>query len=616
MNNEILEKNLKSMEKWYPDFAKMIREENYEKDELEIIGETSWDGELIYKVKKDGHELYLNGKRNAKMPLDIWRERLGEIHKYAPIILIGLGSGLYLKKLIQSTESTVNVMMYEPSMTLFLKTLSEVDLSEEIEDRPIGFVVDGLNGTELEPVMAGLISLENIEFLKEEVHPNYQKLYPEQVLNVLKRLNKRTDSIIINENTGVRFSGYLAKNQMLNMRYVCDGYNTKKLCKAVPHDIPAILVSAGPSLNKNVKELKAAKNKAFILAVDTAVKPLLQEGIIPDAFITIDANKMMTLVDREDIRDIPVIASVTANSSILERQRGKKIFFFDTYVLPMMAYAEVGKVMPGVAIGGSVACSGLSLLYKMGFNTIILVGQDLAFTDNKSHADGTFEKVMPTENTDGMVKVKGNYEDKVPTRGDFKIYLDWFAMYISGIKKHRNVKVINATKGGAYIEGTELMELQDAIKENCTREVNLAEDIDHMESEFTEEERKKVVEFLHGIPDELEDIRKIAKDLYRNYQKIERLCKATHFNANEYLKLLKRIKKATKKCEEKTAHQLIQSTMALADYVVRSESLYDGEDIQKEGAVIAMQGKKYAEMLQKCAVILEEYAKETLLTIV
>lgn len=615
MSSEIMEKNLKSMEKWYPDFAKAIREKNYEKDVLEIKSEISWDGELIYRVKKDDHELYLNGKRNAKEPLDVWIERIGEIHKYAPIILIGLGSGLYLKKLIQSTEPTANVMVYEPSVTLFLKTLEEIDLAEEIENRPIGFVVDGLNGSELEPVIAGLVSLENIEFLKQEIHPNYQKLYPQEVLSVLKKLSRRTDGIIVNENTGVRFSGYLAKNQMQNMRYVCDGYNTKRLCEALPHDTPAILVSAGPSLNKNIKELKAAKNKAFILAVDTAVKPLLQEGIVPDAFITIDANKMMTLVDREEVPDIPVIASVTANCNILARQRGKKIFFFDTYILPMMAYAKVGKVMPGVAIGGSVACSGLSLLYKMGYNTIILVGQDLAFTDNKSHADGTFETVMPTENTQGMLLVKGNYEEKVPTRGDFKIYLDWFVMYIEGMKKHRDVRVINATKGGAFIEGTELMELKDAIEENCAHEVDFADCIEHMQSEFTEEDRKEVVAFLHKIPDELDEIRKIAKELYRNYQKLERLCRSGHFSTNEYLKLLKRIKKATKKCEDKTAHQLIESTMALADYVVRSESLYDGDDIQKAGEVIAVQGKKYTEMLQKCAVILEEYARETLLSI-
>ena len=52
-----------------------------------------------------------------------------------------------------------------------------------------------------------------------------------------------------------------------------------------------ILVSAGPSLNKNIMELKKAKNKAFIVATDTAVKPLLKAGIEPDLMVMVDGEK-------------------------------------------------------------------------------------------------------------------------------------------------------------------------------------------------------------------------------------------------------------------------------------------------------------------------------------
>lgn len=52
-----------------------------------------------------------------------------------------------------------------------------------------------------------------------------------------------------------------------------------------------------------------------------------------------------------------------------------------------------------VACGGSVACSAFSLVYKLGFSRIILVGQDLALTDNKTHADGTFKEKMDVIDT-------------------------------------------------------------------------------------------------------------------------------------------------------------------------------------------------------------------------
>ena len=62
---------------------------------------------------------------------------------------------------------------------------------------------------------------------------------------------------------------------------------------------------------------------------------------------------------------------------IMERQKAKKIFYYDGYFLPYSIYFINDKVLPDVSTGGSVACSGFSLLHKLGYETIILVGQDL-----------------------------------------------------------------------------------------------------------------------------------------------------------------------------------------------------------------------------------------------
>lgn len=92
MSKSILEKNLEAMEKWYPAFADLIREEHETEDPTNVMVETSWDGETIFRIEQDGRQLYLGGKRNAKEPIQIWSERVGEIHKYAPVFLFGVGS--------------------------------------------------------------------------------------------------------------------------------------------------------------------------------------------------------------------------------------------------------------------------------------------------------------------------------------------------------------------------------------------------------------------------------------------------------------------------------------------------------------------------------------------
>ena len=94
----------------------------------------------------------------------------------------------------------------------------------------------------------------------------------------------------------------------------------------LPRDCPGILVAAGPSLNKNIQELKKAKGKAFIVAVDTAIKPLLQEGILPDMFAIVDAEKPLDLVKIEGIRDVPLMTTLNAAPEVLAYHRGMKFF--------------------------------------------------------------------------------------------------------------------------------------------------------------------------------------------------------------------------------------------------------------------------------------------------
>lgn len=619
MSKSILEKNLEAMEKWYPAFADLIREACDIEDSTEVEIETSWDGETIFRIGQEGRYLYLGGRRNAKEPVQIWRERIGEIHKYAPVFLFGVGSGAYLKSIIENTSKEVNVVVYEPSIRIFMAMLENIDLSKEIKDRPIAFVVKGLNEEEFEPVVQSVLKLENMSFLIEEIHPNYRAFYLEDILEKVKKVQRLVESEMVLFNTQKKLSMNVAENILRNMKYVCEGYHTKLLLNAVSNKDAAILVSAGPSLNKNIQMLKKAKNRLFILAVDTAVKPLVKAGIMPDAFITIDAKKDLDLVEIDGAEKIPVIAPATALYKIMDRQKAKKIFYYDSYLLPYAVYFINDKTLPDVSTGGSVACSGFSLLHKLGYQTIILVGQDLAFTDNKSHADGTFEDKMPTLDTQGMEMIKGNYVDKIPTRMDFRMFLTWFEEYIRDIKEaNPAIRVVNATAGGAYIEGTEIRALDDIIEEVCKdvpQEINFAERIEALESEFTEEEHKKAVEYLKNIPKNFEKMFKDARELEKAYQKLGKIGKSGTVEKKGCLKQLKKIKKITTRIENTEEYQLVLASIPIAEYIVRSEYYFEGDTIAKETAEIARKGKLYCEVLEECTTLLKELSEETLLTI-
>lgn len=71
-------------------------------------------------------------------------------------------------------------------------------------------------------------------------------------------------------------------------------------------------------------ELKRAKNKAFIVAVDTAVRPLVNAGIIPDMYVIVDGLKPKELLDFDEAKRIPLMPSITSAKEILENHTGKK----------------------------------------------------------------------------------------------------------------------------------------------------------------------------------------------------------------------------------------------------------------------------------------------------
>lgn len=417
-------------------------------------------------VRQGIHTLYMEGKRKPKETAKRRLEQWGKITRGTPVYIVGMANIVFLKEILNQTDKSVNIMVYEPSIDIFYEMMEKMDITIYFENRAVGLVVEGLNEKELKNVVTAFMNLASVGGLKIYTNVNYKMLFPDKVLHFLKCIDQVSTRIVSDYNTTIRFSAVEADNLFHNICYLCDGSVTTQLCDILPTDIPAIVVSAGPSLNKNIVELRKAKNKAFIVAVDTAVKPLVKAGIIPDLYVVVDGLKPIELLDFEEAKRIPLMPSLSSAKEIMANHTGKKIFFNEGEMLALQLMVMNGIPFSNVACGGSVACSAFSLVYKLGFSRIILVGQDLALTDNKTHADGTFKEKMDVIDTRYCQMVPGNCEKMVPTRADYKMYLDWFNYYIAGCE---GIHVMNATEGGAKIENTEIINLKDAIDRECKK---------------------------------------------------------------------------------------------------------------------------------------------------
>ncbi len=613
MSENLKEKNLKTLEKRFPGICKIIeekREELIKKEAMQMTEETAFNGERILAAKKDGRRLYLAGRRDPKAHPVNQISVLGKIVPNAPVLILGMGNIHYLEEVMAQTDESVIVMLYEPLFSVFEKQLERVDFEKIFGRRTVALIVEGINEGGMEGIVRTLLQGDKIPLMKYFVLPNYVELCREQVNHFLELLVKITENYYMGIGTKMFFSPYQAENFYHNVQYIPTGYKAFQLFRAIPDDIPAFVVSAGPSLNKNIKELKRAKNKSFIIAVDTAVKPLLREGIVPDMFATLDGLKPLELVKTEQARNLPLLTMVTAANAILDYHTGKKFFYDEGYEYVRKMFEMNGKKLEGFPTGGSVATLAFSLTCHLGFRKIIFVGQDLAYTDNKSHADGTFQDAMPEEDTEEFIKVPGNYETEVPTLKNLDSYRKWFGEYIEWWTRGHKTVFINATEGGARIEGTELMTLSEVIDRECIKEVDVSACIDRLEPVFQEEEQEKIRIFQQDTPKQVHQIVTIAREGKKLYQQLEKLCQKGNMDKQAYLKILKRVKRNRKKIEENPNYQLLSESMTKAEQIICSGQYLRRETMEEEGIELARQGKKYMELLEEYAAITEEYTKK------
>lgn len=621
MNNLVLEKNLKAWESRYPNSLADIRSkfDAYKNDKdslIQIESGISYDGCTILNVKKNQEKYYLGGKRNCKELVNIWVETLKDIQPCTQMYMIGLGNVEYLKLLDEKIDEQIQIIIYEPCKEIFFYILENIDISRVLEsERAIVFFIEGINERVIEFSLSRLIQAENFEFIKIFILPNYEKLFIEKTAEFVTKIKKQCKKERVRINTTARFANVHAQNIICNVKYVINGYKTKQFVDVIPKDIPAIVVAAGPSLNKNILELKRAKNHAFIIAVDTAIKPLLKAGIVPDMYAVVDGKKPLHLVEIEGAERIPLLTSISAAHALLEYHKGMKIFYNEGYPIVNKMFAMNGDTFEPIPCGGSVATNAFAFAYMIGIKTIILVGQDLALTGNRTHADGTFEEKASEIDTSHAIMVEGNVEEMVPTRKDFQVYLEWYNYYIKGcMESGRELHVINATEGGAKIDNTEIMTLKEAIDRECTKEINVSERIAEVPTVFNENEQNHLKNYLSDISQEFHDIKIAAQNLEKTYRKLQKLSMNGNIDLKAYKKILCKIEKMSKHIERhQECYDLISDSLKIADYILKSEQNIKLQSFEEEGKEIARQGLLYTKLLRECAELFEEFSKENIL---
>lgn len=474
-----------------------------------------WDNQYnTIRVTQDTKKLYLqsiyDGKREIKKMLEKKPEQS------QTIVLFSMVS-LNLIKEIKKTYKKINrIVIIEPSVQVFKEFISKYSLKATL-----GFITD---------VKFSLIVQEKTEdmeralqeFLNEGIATNiaiinslaYQQLYPEYLIEVIKLCKEAYAHKNINAGTINYFRYKWLLNAWRNIRVPM--YSLYSLCSLF-QKYPCVIVSAGPSLQKNIHLLEKLKKKAIIIAVGSAASILYNKNIRPHFIMGIDASVLNNMIYgdmMENESDIPMLTSRSLYYNVVNNYCGPKFevglagsidWFFIT------EYFYKGKPQAFAAQSAlSVANVLHGLLLQAGAQKIIFMGQDLCYTDGKIHSDGSWSGTTRSlDDVPGLVKTKDVHDNEVWSDAVFTAMVVIFERMIVEYEK---VVHLNATEGGVKIRGAENFDLQDILDNQLSLEPEA--DIEEM--------IKQIV--ATSTPTNIEDSYKLtAKNINRSVEKIAKI---------------------------------------------------------------------------------------------
>lgn len=551
-------------------------------------------------------------------------------------LLFGLGCGHLAKALLKGGMD--KVLVYEPSREILAAVLAKVDLSEVL----------GAPGVEVFTDLPAFISrvreLDGFDSLLLYSTEPYKQAFPAEFMEFNNRVNNAHITNKVGIKTDIVSRVAWVNNYFANLRYLPDCPPVDVLRGAFK-GVPMVIAGAGPSLRKNAALLKDLKGKAVIAAAITAYKPLLKYGVVPDFIIAsekVDLPEYFTYGE-DDLKTRLILAEVS-HPGMFERKVKGKFVFFSPYVAVSSAHTRSWGSGYFPAIGGSVTTAALDMGVMFGCDPILFVGQDLAFGEGETHAPGGvyIAQDVKIDKDRGEIVIEEDYvtlKDRavsthklqwlkgldgrpVASKFDWVTFHQWFENYVAELKRKGDpTRVINATEGGAYIEGMEHITLAEAIKRHVLKGFDLEGAVEGALAGRKRPDTAAIVSELEETEKRLKEIGRTADCILKDVAAIRKAVKNA-VAAPETVRKAERIKRLEDKLFSAAEQSvfiwecLTEHTLVLKEYLRETKEGAPGaktleDDIEAIGAAYGKVSeicKRYAPVVMDAAMALRRRA--------
>lgn len=422
---------------------------------------------------------------SRRAPLDEAR-RLAEaapIRDAAAIVVNGFALGHHVAAMAGLLKRTGVLIVYEPDLALLRAVFEHIDHSAWMTSTNLVIFTDADNAPEMAAALAGLEGLvaAGVKFVD---HPPSRRRLADASQRFGATLTEFVRAVRTNVVTTLVQVEVTLRNLLMNLDRYAQAPGVVDLAGAA-RNRPAVVVSAGPSLERNLDLLAAPgiRDRVVIIAVQTVLKKLLSRGIKPHFVTALDYHEISRRfyegLTAADVEGITLVAEPKANPAILEAFPGVIRCPADR-VLDDALGPELARPMGELRPGATVAHLAYYLARHLGADPVILIGQDLGFTDGQYyHAGAAIHQVWSGElndfNTLEMMEWQRIMRGKsmlhratdildrpIFTDEQMRTYLVQFERDFQ--EDHSAGRTtIDATEGGVRKRGAAVMTLADAL---------------------------------------------------------------------------------------------------------------------------------------------------------
>lgn len=466
--NSRFDKNLKALFKVNPLLAAQLQILEPNKKYEVYIGQDPLNINIYDKENKTA--LY------AKEPLVQTLEKMKEFEPfklYPFFYFFGFGNGIFYRLLLNENSKTIKkLFIFEPELEIIYIALNFADFSAEIAaGKLLIFWTGTISFGELDSYLASEGQWIYSRIYNLHLYNSYYGRYDKECLNLNSIITRSLGHHVISVGNDSTDALIGLEHHLQNLPEMITTPSMKELISKAKNTNTAVIVSTGPSLYKQLPLLKQYAPYLTIFCVDASFPILTKHGIKPDIVVTLERVEPTA----DFYKKTPKSAQkniIFALTSIVHQETSKAITQgIKTYSMRPFGYTRFFdlKEYGYAGIGMSAANMTYELIVHSKFERCIFIGQDLAFSpDGKTHSkDAIFgENESQYKKSDNALEkiLVPAYGGKgfVETNNVWKMFLNFFEKDIT--ETPYPLEVINATEGGARIEGTKEIPFQEVLE--------------------------------------------------------------------------------------------------------------------------------------------------------